>query len=171
MENKMMQLINSRRSVRAFKDDPISEKDIREILEAGMNAPSAANEQAWQFVVMTDPAIRKEYAAFNKNVPSISQSPAAILVCGDLGREKFKGLHVQDCSAASENILLAIHAKGLGGFWGYVFPESVDGVKKLLNLPDDIIPFSIIPFGYSQKPIDPKPQTRFDEARIHMNGW
>ena len=167
----MLKLLNTRRSVRNFKNEPVSDADIREILETAMNAPSAGDERAWQFIVLTDQKIMEEYAQFNKNVASLRQAPAAILVCGDKKAEKYEGLHVYDCSAATENILLAIHAKGLGGFWGHVFPEAIPRIRTMLNLPEHILPVSVIPFGHPLKNGNPAPETRFDESRVHMNGW
>lgn len=166
----MLEVLNTRRSVRMFKADPVSEQDIRDILEAAMNAPSAGDERAWQFIVLKDQNLREEYAKLNRNVPSIRQSPAAIVVCGDTSAEKYPGLYVYDCGAATENILLAIHSKGLGGFWGHVFPETVENNRKLLNLPAHIIPYSVVPFGY---PLNAAPtaKTRYDESLIHLNGW
>jgi nitroreductase len=166
----MLEILNTRRSVRAFKSDPIPEKDIRDILEAAMNAPSAGDERAWQFVILKEQAFREEYAKLNRNVPSIRQSPVAIVICGDTSREKYPGLYVYDCGAATENILLAIHAKGLGGFWGHVFPETVANNRMLLNLPEHIIPYSVVPFGTPLNGLPPA-KTRYDESRIHLNGW
>jgi nitroreductase len=169
-EKSMLKVLNTRRSVRSFKSDPVSDSDIREILETAMNAPSAGDERAWQFVILTDQKVRQNYAEFNKNVSSIVQSPVAILICGDTRAQKYDGYYMHDCCAATENILLAIHAKGLGGFWGNVFPAAIPQIQKLLNIPEHIIPFSVVPLGYPAKtPVEPK--TRFDETRIHFNGW
>jgi len=166
----MLEILNTRRSVRAFKDDPVSDGDIRDILEAAMNAPSAGDERAWQFIVLKDRGLREEYAKLNRNVPSIRQSPAAIVVCGDTHAEKYPGLSLYDCGAATENILLAIHTKGLGGFWGHVFPETVESNRKLLGLPAHIVPYSVVPFGVPLNGI-PAAKTRYDESRVHHDGW
>lgn len=168
MENNLLNVINTRRSVRKYTAEPVSETTIREILEAGMNAPSAGNEQAWQFVVMTDKKVMEEFSKLNQNVAYLKNAAAAILVCGDTILEKYTGYHFHDCCAATENILLAIHAKGLGGVWGAIFPNAVGGIRTLFNLSENIIPISVIPFGH----IDGKTheqESRFDEKKIHWN--
>jgi len=168
MENNLLNVINSRRSVRKYTTETVSETDIREILEAAMNAPSAGNEQAWQFIVLTDKKVMEEFSKLNQNVGYLKNAAAAILVCGDITLEKYAGYHFHDCCAATENILLAIHAKGLGGVWGAIFPNIVEGIRSLLNLPDNLIPVSVIPFGHFDGKTQ-KPETRFDEKKIHWN--
>ncbi len=168
-QNEMIQLINTRRSVRKYTNQPVSKTDVLEIVEAGMNAPSAGNEQAWQMVVLTDPDMKAQYAAFNQNAAYVKNAPAAILVCGDKNAQKFGEYYVQDCSAATQNILLAAHAKGLGAVWCTVFPQAVDGIRKLLNLPENIVPFAIVPLGYPEK--SPHYETRFDTNKLHFNKW
>jgi nitroreductase len=163
----MIDIINSRRSVRKFKADPISEQDLKDILEAAMNAPSAGNEQAWQFVVLQGEMFQK-YQAVNPNCPK--GAPVGILVCQDTRAEKYAGYAVQDCSAATQNILLAAHFKGLGSVWTTVFPQNAAGTRQLLNLPDQITPFACIPIGYPAVTPD-KPTSRYDAARVHQNAW
>jgi nitroreductase len=163
----MLGLLNSRRSVRKFKPDAVSEKDVQDVLEAAMNAPSAINEQAWQFIVLSG-SVLEEFIKINTNTPK--GAPVGILVCQDLQNEKAKGYAVQDCSAATLNILLAIHAKGLGGVWTTVFPPNVPHIKALLNIPDNVQPFSFVPIGYPLvKPA--KPESRYDAKKIHKNKW
>jgi len=95
----------------------------------------------------------------------------AILVCGDLQLEKIRGYWVQDCSAATENILIAANAKGLGAVWLGVYPieRRVTGIKKLLDLPENVIPFSIVSIGYPA--VKKPPANRYDSSRIHYNRW
>lgn len=95
----------------------------------------------------------------------------AILVCGDLQLEKIRGYWVQDCSAATENILIAANAKGLGAVWLGVYPieRRVTGIKKLLDLPENVIPFSIVSIGYPA--VKKPPANRYDNSRIHYNRW
>jgi len=163
----MVELLNTRRSIRRFKPDPVSEKDVEELLEAAMNAPSAINEQAWQFIVLSG-TVLEEFLKINSNTPK--GAPVGILVCQDLKSEKAKGYSVQDCSAATLNILLAVHAKGLGGVWTTVFPQNVPHIKALLRIPDGVQPFSFVPLGY---PLD-KParsESRYNAKKIHKNRW
>lgn len=92
----MLKTINTRRSVRNFRSTPVSDKDIHDLLEAAMNAPSAVNEQSWQFVVMSGKVL-DEFLSINGNTPK--SAPLAILVCQDFLAEKAKGYSVQDCAA------------------------------------------------------------------------
>ncbi len=163
----MLDILNSRRSVRRFKPDAVSEKDVQDVLEAAMNAPSAINEQAWQFIVLTG-TVLDDFCKINTNTPK--GAPTGILVCLDLESEKAKGYAVQDCSAATLNILLAVHAKGLGGVWTTVFPQNVPHIKAFLHIPDRVQPFSFVPIGY---PLDKpaKPESRYDQKKVHRNKW
>jgi nitroreductase len=110
----------------------------------------------------------EDYLKLNANTPK--GAPVAILVCQDLAAEKVKGYSVQDCAAATQNILLAAHARGLGAVWTTVFPQNADAVRKLLGIPEDVVPFSCIPLG---RPAGPPPRTgsRFDETKVHLQAW
>ena len=163
----MLKTINTRRSVREFKSTAVSDKDIHDLLEAAMNAPSAVNEQAWQFVVMSGKVL-DNFLAINGNTPKTA--PVAILVCQDLAAEKAKGYSLQDCAAATQNILLAAHAKGLGTVWTTVFPDNVKAVKSLLNIPESVRPFSCVSVGYSAEG-ENNTTSRFDEKKIHRQSW
>lgn len=166
----MLEQLNTRRSVRRFLPRAVSRETITSLLEVAMNAPSAGNEQAWQFVVLDDRTLLEKYAALNPNVAFISDAPAAILVCGDLDSERYAGFYVQDCSAATTNLLHAAHASGLGAVWGTVFPDKREPVRTLLGLPEQVIPFAIVPVGYSAEEVRPW-KSRLDASRIHYNGW
>ena len=163
----MLDIIKTRRSVRKFKPTPVSEEDIHDLLEAAMNAPSAINEQAWQFVIMTGKVL-DDFLAINENTPK--SAPVAILVCQDLPAEKARGYSVQDCAAATQNILLAAHAKGLGAVWTTVFPHKVMAVKLLLKIPDNVQPFSCVPIGYSAEG-EKNITNRFDKNKVHRQSW
>lgn len=163
----MLELLNKRRSTRKFKVDPVADKDLQDILEAAMNAPSAVNEQAWQFIILSG-SMLDEFLAINTNTPE--GAPVGILVCQDLRAEKAKGYAVQDCSAATQNILLAIHAKGLGGVWTTVFTQNADKIKSLLKIPGMVEPFSFVPIGYPvEKPA--KVKSRYDAKKVRRNAW
>jgi nitroreductase len=163
----MLDVINTRRSVRTWKDKKVEDKDVTEILEAAMNAPSAGNEQAWQFVVLSGKTLA-DYLAVNMNCPK--GAPVGILVCGDKKAQKYEGFYLYDCCAAIENILLAVHAKGLGAVWTAVFPNNISKVRALLGLPEDIIPVSFVPIGYAADG-QPAAESRYDAAKVHTNGW
>jgi len=163
--------LNTRRSIRKYNEGKISEETISKILEAGMEAPSAINEQPWHFIVITDKEILNKIPEIHPHALMARQATIGIIVCCDLSLEKAKDMWVQDCSAATQNILLAVHALGLGAVWTGVYPrkERVDGFKEMFNLPKDIIPFLFIPIGYpAEKPFK---ADRFKKSRIHYNKW
>jgi nitroreductase len=168
----MLDMINSRRSVRQWKNEPVSDSDIQKILEAAMNAPSAGNEQPWHFIVVKDKDLLVKASAINPYGGFVKNAPLAILVCGDTRLERFKGYWVQDCSLAVENMLLAAHALGLGAVWTSIYPieERVSGCRKLFNLPEDVIPLTLIPIGYPLVTAGER-KSRFDASRVRQNTW
>lgn len=167
----VLEAIRTRRSIRTYKGDPVPERLVREILAAGMAAPSAGNEQAWQFVVVTDREILRKVPGIHAHANMAPQAPIALLVCGDLTEEVHAGFWVQDCSAAIQNILLAAHGLGLGAVWCGVHPvkERVEGFRKLFGLPEDIVPLALIPMGYPAE--ESPPENRFNEKRVHRERW
>lgn len=146
--------IMTRTSDRMF--DPskqIDPDDIEAILQAGMAAPSAVNRQPWQFVVVTNRDLLRQLAAALPYCRMANEAGAAIVVCGDKNRfleGEDNTIWVQDLSAASENILLAAHALGLGSVWTALYPhqDRITSVYSILNIPADFIPFNVIPIGY-----------------------
>ena len=166
-----LEAIFTRRSVRDFTHDPVSQEEIEKLLKAGMQAPSAGNEQPWHFVVIDDPDILHAVPEFHPYSKMLLDAPLAIQVCSDRKLEIKRASWIQDCSAATQNILLAAHAMGLGAVWLGIFPKSerVFGMQKLLNLPKDIRPFGLIAVGHPNN--KPEPVDRFKEARVHHNQW
>jgi nitroreductase len=166
-----MQAILSRRSIRRYTDKDVSDEVVKELLEAAMSAPSAGNEQPWHFVVIRDRQILNEIPKIHPHSGMLKEAPLAILICGDESLQKYKGYWVQDCSAATENLLVAVNAKGLGGVWLGVYPleDRVVGIRKLLGMPENVIPFALLSIGYpdEQKP----PAERYDESRVHHDKW
>jgi nitroreductase len=167
----ILQTITSRRSIREFTEEPVSDQSITELLQAAMSAPSAGNEQPWHFVVIRDRQILDGIPKYHPYAHPLKETSVAIMVCGDSKLEQWKGCMVQDLSAAAENILIAVQAKGLGAVWLGLYPveERVEGVRKLLNIPEDVIPLCVIPIGHpaEQKP----PANRYDSSRIHHDKW
>jgi len=163
--------IFTRRSVRDFKSDPISEDDLHDLLRAGMQAPSARDEQPWHFIVIDQPELLHVIPKFHPYSEMLLQAPLAILVCSDRKLEMKRASWLQDCSAATENILLAAHAKGLGAVWLGIFPDSerVFGMQSLLEMPKDIRPVTLVAIGYPAS--RPEPIDRFDAQRVHRNQW
>lgn len=171
MKNKFLDFINSRRSIRDFTSEHISKKDIEKILESGMQAPSAGNQQPWEFVVINKHELLTEIPRIHPYSKMLKTAPAAILVCGNPAKCQHKDFWVQDCSAATQNMLLAIHSLNLGGVWLGVYPDSgrMEGLRELLGIPDNIIPFSLIAFGHFEGSVSV--QDRFDPEKIHINIW
>jgi len=163
--------IQTRRSVRKYREGKVSDELINKILEAGMNAPSAGNEQPWHFIVIKDRKILNEIPKFSPYAGMVKQADFAILVCGDIKLEKYEGYWVQDCSAATQNILLSAHALGLGAVWTGVYPreDRVKGFRKQLNIPDDVTPFAFIPVGYPAE--ETVASDRFRKERVHYERW
>jgi nitroreductase len=166
-----LQLLYKRRSIRKYKDKPIEDHKINTILKSAMLAPSAGNEQPWHFIVIKDKKVMEEIMEVHPYSKMLREAPLAICVLGDKSLEKHKDFWVQDCSASTQNILLACEALGLGAVWLGVYPhmDRYEGVKKVLNIPEGIYPLSIVSIGYpdEEKPIP----DRFIENRIHQNRW
>ncbi len=150
---------------------PVTDEQVRGLLSAAMSAPSSSNGQPWHFIVIDDRRILDDIPKFHPYSAMLKEAPLAVVVCGDTTLERSKGVWVQDCSAATENMLLAARAWGLGSVWLGVYPieERVSGVRKLLGLPDNVIPLNIIAIGHpgETKP----PANRFNPERVHKNRW
>jgi nitroreductase len=166
-----MNAILSRRSIRKYASKPVDRRLVKELLRAAMSAPSAGNQQPWHFVVLDDRELLAKVPSCHPYADMVPGAPLSILVCGDLEREVHKGFWVQDCSAATENLLLAAVALGLGAVWLGVHPrqDRVEGLRKLLGIPDSVVPFALVPVGWpgERKP----PSRRYRENRVHANRW
>ena len=163
--------IKTRRSIRKYIRKKIPNKTVNELIELGMNAPSAGNERPWYFIIINNYEILKKIPIFHPHSNMLKEASLAILICYDINLEKHKGMAVQDCAASTENILIAANAKGLGSVWLGIYPrqERMKGMIKLLNLPENIIPFSLISLGY---PADNVVKERnIDLTRVHHNHW
>lgn len=168
---ELFEAIHTRRSIRKYEDRPVPDDLVRELLAAAMSAPSAGNAQPWQFIVIRDKALREAIPAFSPYAGMIAKAPLGVLVCGDLSQEKYPGYWVQDCSAATQNLLLAAHAKGLGAVWTGVHPmaDREEGFRRLLGLPANIMPLAFVVLGWPAQasgPVD-----RFNPARVHADRW
>jgi len=166
-----MDVILTRRSIRKYVNKPISDDLIKELLEAAVSAPSAGNQQPWHFVILDDKSTLDVILTFHPNAKMLKEAQKAILVCGDLSLEKFKGYWLLDCAAATQNILLAAHAKDVGSCWLGIYPreDRMTQMKKLLGMPDHVIPFSLISLGYPAE--EKSKENRYDSSRIHYNKW
>lgn len=173
--NEALKTILTRRSIRKYVDQPISEDHVQWMLRAAMNAPSGGNEQPWEFLVITDRDKLKKVPEFHPYSKMLPGAALAIMVVADPARVKYEGelkqLWIQDCSAATHNILLAAHSLSLGAVWLSVYPVAsrLNGMRELFGIPEEMVPFSIISIGH---PVEPKQAAdRYDETRIHREIW
>jgi nitroreductase len=166
-----LEAILSRRSIRRYTPQPVAEEVVRGLLEAAMSAPSAGNQQPWEFVVIRDRRVLDEIRGFHPYADMLREASVAILVCGNLRRETYRDYWVQDCSAATENMLLAAHAKGLGAVWVGIYPKEdrVVRMRKLLGLPGHVVPLCLVPLGYPAERMDRA--ERYDGSRVHADRW
>lgn len=163
--------IMTRTSIRQYKDQPVEQEKIDIMLKAAMAAPTAVNLQPWHFIVITD---KKTIGLLSGKQPS--NAPLLIAMCGDTdkttmpdGKMKLPDFWVQDVSAATENLLLAAHALGLGAVWTGVYPamERVAEVANVLNCPQNIVPVAVVRVGYPDEA--PEPKNKFKEENISYN--
>lgn len=174
MENQAIQNILTRVSVREFTGEKISEAQIDTLLRAAMSAPSAINKQPWAFIVVTDEA---KIAALGEALPysRCSNKPAvAIIPCGDLSKAipgQMADFWINDVSAATENLLLAAHAMGLGAVWTGLHPDMNRAklVQDMLGLPEHIIPLCVVPVGVPAE--QPEVKDKYKPENIHYNAW
>ena len=166
--DERLKIIFARRSIRAYTDEPVSQADIQSLLEAGMAAPSGSNRKPWHFVVTADRATLRTLAERHPYGEMLAQAPLAIAVCGD---PRVSDWWVQDCAAATENILIAVAGLGLGGVWlgCHGRPEREQAVREVLGVPSRIGVLSLLAIGH---PAEDKPaRTQYDASRVHTDRW
>ena len=164
--------IMTRTSIRSFTDRAVSADTIEMLLRAGMAAPTAVNKQPWHFVAITDRAVLDELGDEGRQSQMWQESPLAIAVCGDMDKAldgPAQAFWVQDCSAATENILLAAHALGLGAVWTGCYPmvERMTNVSQVLNLTDNLVPLCVIVMGYPNE--SPEPKDKWKPENVTYN--
>lgn len=162
----VLENIAARKSVRKYLKKEVEEEKITAMLKAGMAAPSGMDRRPWEFVVVTDRAALDSMAAGLPYAKMLTQAPMAIVVCGDSTRSSYWYV---DCSAVTQNILLAAEALGLGAVWtaAYPYEDRIGIVRKYTNMPEQIVPLCIIPVGYPDGP--QKAKDKYDESKIHRN--
>lgn len=165
--------IMTRASVRQFTDRAISRDTLETIVKAGMAAPTAMNKQPWEFVVVTDRAALDSIEAVHP-YSNLKTATAAVIVCGNMQKAiegEGQSYWIQDCSAATENILLAAHALGLGAVWCGVYPmqERVAPLKEVLGLPSYVIPLNVITMGYPAAA--PQHKDKWNPESVHFDKW
>lgn len=167
----MSKLIFKRRSIRKFKDEQIPDEAISQIIKAAMAAPSANNLKAWHFVVITKRELLDHLASIHPYGKMLQQANAAILVCGDNQKQPVTGYLYMDCAAATQNILLEATSLEIGSVWLGVYPreQRMEQISSFLNLPETIVPVSLVALGY---PAERKPVNNPWQAdAIHYNKW
>ena len=171
--NAVIENIMTRTSVRQYSSRAIAKDTLDILVKAGMAAPTAMNKQPWAFVIVNDRVVLDSLAAVHP-YSHLENAAAAIIVCGDVQKAAPDTTHefwIQDCSAASENILLAAHALGIGAVWCAVYPNPniQPEVTRVLGLPEDIIPLNIITMGYPTG--DQQPKDKFNPNNVHYQKW
>ncbi len=163
--------IFNRKSVRAYTEQAVTPEQVETLLKAAMAAPSARNLQPWRFVVVTGQATKEKLAVgFNK---MIAKAPVAIVICGQTVKDD--GTPNQnwtaDCAAATENLLLAAEALGLGAVWTACYPydDRMNPAIEALGLPADVKPYCIVPVGYPAG--DDQPKDKWKPGNIHYEKW
>lgn len=166
-----MNTIFNRRSVRKFTNQDINPEDINLILKAAMEAPSASNEQPWDFIVVRNKETMLQILDIDSHAGALKTANVAVVVCGDKTKEKYNGYWVQDCSASIQNILLEATDLGIGSVWLSIYPdeERVSLLKPILNIPENVTPLAIIALGYPDE--NQKPKDNYKPERIHTEKW
>jgi len=171
--NPRLNFIFSRRSIRNYEDREIPETVLHDLLEAAMAAPSAVAKDPWEFIVLRRRASLEAVADVLPHGQMLRRAGAGIIVCGDVERahDKQESYLLQDLSAATENLLLAATALGLGSCWLGVHPrtERIEGLRRLFRLPANIIPMCGVSLGWPAE--RPEARTRFNPTRVHGETW
>lgn len=171
-EQAVLDNIATRTSVRDYEARPVEKEKIEKMLRAAMAAPTAMNKQPWHFVVVDQRNVLDALAGTNPYAKMLKKAPLAIVVCGNTDKMIEGGgrdFWIQDASAATENLLLAAHAMGLGAVWTGAYPseERCISISKVLSLSDNLVPLNMIVVGYPAE--QPQPKQKFKEENISYN--
>lgn len=171
-----IQNILSRKSIRTYEDRPIPKEELHTILATGMSGPSCVNARDWQFIVVQDREMLNKIADCNgRPAEPLRGAAAGIILCGDLNRAfpPAKDYSVIDTSIACQNMILAARALGIGSVWLGTWPQMdrVEKLAKLLDLPESIVPHSVLALGYSQETADVTDRSIYEEAVVHWEKW
>lgn len=172
-DDAALDCIMTRTSVREYTDRQVPDSIVETLLKAAMAAPTAMNKQPWQFVVVTDKAVREAIDEADQYIRA-KEAPLVIVACGDLAKEEDgegRDFWIQDVSAATENILLAAHAQGLGAVWCGIHPIKAreKAIADILDLPKDIIPLSAVCIGYPAH--EHQPKDKWNPKAVHYNKY
>ena len=166
----MFETIKNRRSIRKYTSEPVTEEQLHTLLECAMLAPSAADRRTWRFVVINDRDILNELSDNHPYAKMLKEAPVCICVCG-VDDPDVPSYYQQDCAAATMNILLAAKEMGLGTCWMGVAPrpERMAAVRRILGIPEDIMPFNLIAVGHPAE--ERQRPERWDNSMMHLNRW
>jgi nitroreductase len=166
-----LKAIFTRRSIRKYSGNLVTDEQLEVLLRAAMHAPSARNKQPWHFIVIKDRSLLKELATAHPYGDMLQEAAAAIIICGDKTIEEMESYLLQNCSAATQNLLLAAHDLGLGAVWLGLHPreDRISSLKAILKFPDHILPVSMISLGPPDE--EKEDPDRYLVDRIHVNGW
>lgn len=167
--NQTLETIFNRKSVRKYTERPVEKEKLETLVRAGMAAPSSRDRRPWEFVIVTDRDLLDKMGDGLPLARMLKETKQAIIVCGDT--VKSESAWQLDCSAAAQNILLAAESMGLGAVWtaAYPYPERMKIIRDALQLPEHILPLTVIPLGYPTG-IE-KPKDKYNKKQIHYNGW
>ncbi len=149
--NKVIKTIVTRRSIRKYTEEKIPTETLELLLLAAMNAPSACNQQAWYFIVVTDQDKLDKLSTLHSGVEFVKNAPAAIIVCSEPNATILDYYWIDECAAATQNLLLAAHSLGLGAIWTGINHENLEDInfyRNILNISDQYTPFAMIPIGH-----------------------
>lgn len=174
-----MEALLTRRSVRGFTEQPITDEQIEQILAAAMSGPSCRNCRDWQFLVVRDKEMLTRMADVNGPQAAMLKTAAVgIVICGDLERAwpSVKEYWVIDAAIAAQNLTLAAHALGIGSVWLGTYPqmERVTGQAELFGLPEHILPHSILALGYpdvEHRERIAKVRKQYEADKVHFEHW
>ena len=166
--DERLSIIFARRSIRAYTGEAISAEDIESLLQAGMAAPSGSNRKPWHFVAVTDRATLQALGERHPYGRMIANAALGIAVCGDPAVSEW---WVQDCSAATENILVAAAGLGLGAVWlgCHGRPEREQVVRDVLGIPQEIGVLSLLSIGHPAE--DKEARTQYEAQKVHRDAW
>lgn len=167
----ILDAICTRRSIRSFTGELISEEQLKIILKAGFQAPSAHNRQPREYIIIREEDILEKIPTFHPYTKMLPKAKCGIVVCGNKEKQSEIGFLALDSAASIQNMLLAAHGLGLGGVWCglYPIPELMEPISELLGLPEHIIPISMVVVGVKSK--DSEPINRYNEDNIRYDKW
>ena len=167
----IMKALYTRRSVRKYQDKPVPLKLVEEAVKAAMFAPSARNQQSWEFIIVDKQELMDEIPSFSPHAGMAKGAPIGVLICHNMDYDEAAGFFPQDLGAATQNLLLALHAVGLGAVWTGIYPreDRMAGFTEMFGLPENVIPYSFTVIGWPET--EPPAADRFKKERIRYNKW